>query len=333
MATIIKNGKRWRAQVRKFGVSKSATFLTQADAKKWAEMLEKQLESGKYNEIPDITLDELIDKYLKEVTVTKRGKREERIRLLRLSRTPLAAISLQEIGKAHFREWQNQRLKEVSPATVLRERSSLSALMAKAIEWDFITENPLKYLEKPKAPAPRTRRYDEHEIERLIFVSGYDVEHIEPPKTLQNRTGAAFLFAIETAMRAGEIASLTWNNINFEKRTAFLPITKNGHSRTVPLSVKAIEILQHLTSVKTESDPRVFQMEARQLDHNFRKLKKMAGLENANLHFHDTRREALTRLAEKVDVMVLAKISGHRDLSILQNTYYAPDMSEIAQRL
>ncbi|MCK8802083.1 site-specific integrase [Haemophilus influenzae] len=164
-------------------------------------------------------------------------------------------------------------------------------------------------------------------------MSGYDVEHIEPPKNLQNCTGAAFLFAIETAMRAGEIASLTWNNINFEKHTAFLPITKNGHSRTVPLSVKAIEILQHLTSVKTESDPRVFQMEARQLDHNFRKLKKMAGLENANLHFHDTCREALTRLAEKVDVMVLAKISGHRDLSILQNTYYAPDMAEIAQRL
>lgn len=71
-------------------------------------------------------------------------------------------------------------------------------------------------------------------------------------------------------------------------------------------------------------------MEARQLDHNFRKLKKMEELENANLHFHDTRRE---RLAEKVDVMVLAKISGHRDLSILQNTYYAPDMAEIAQRL
>ena len=97
--------------------------------------------------------------------------------------------------------------------------------MAKTIEWDFITA-PLKYLEKPKAPAPRTRRYNEHEIERLIFVSGYDVEHIEPPKTLQNCTGAAFLFAIETAMRAGEIASLTWNNINFEKRTAFCQLLK-----------------------------------------------------------------------------------------------------------
>lgn len=74
----------------------------------------------------------------------------------------------------------------------MRERSSLSALMAKTIEWDFITETPLKYLEKPKAPAPRTRRYNEHEIERLIFVSGYDVEHIEPPKTLQNCTGLHF---------------------------------------------------------------------------------------------------------------------------------------------
>ncbi|WP_204322757.1 hypothetical protein, partial [Streptococcus pneumoniae] len=62
MATIIKNGKRWHAQVRKFGVSKSATFFDSSRRKKWAEMLEKQLESGKYNEIPDITLDELIDK-------------------------------------------------------------------------------------------------------------------------------------------------------------------------------------------------------------------------------------------------------------------------------
>lgn len=99
MATIIKNGKRWRAQVWREQISH---FFDSSRHKKWAEMLEKQLESGKYNEIPDITLDELIDKYLKEVTVTKCGKREERIRLLRLSQTPLAAISLQEIGKHTF---------------------------------------------------------------------------------------------------------------------------------------------------------------------------------------------------------------------------------------
>ena len=59
-------------------------------------------------------------------------------------------------------------------------------------------------------------------------------------------------------------------------------------------------------------------------------MKELAGLADEDLHFHDTRREALSRLAKKVDVMTLAKISGHRDIKILLNTYYAPDMSDVA---
>ena len=59
-------------------------------------------------------------------------------------------------------------------------------------------------------------------------------------------------------------------------------------------------------------------------------MKELAGLADEDLHFHDTRREALSRLAKKVDVMTLAKISGHRDIQILLNTYYAPDMSDVA---
>ena len=63
-------------------------------------------------------------------------------------------------------------------------------------------------------------------------------------------------------------------------------------------------------------------------------MKELAGLADQDLHFHDTRREALSRLAKKVDVMTLAKISGHRDIKILLNTtYYAPDMSDEAELL
>jgi integrase len=51
------------------------------------------------------------------------------------------------------------------------------------------------------------------------------------------------------------------------------------------------------------------------------------------MHFHDSRREALTRIAAKVDVLTLAKISGHQDLRILQAAYYAPDMSAVADKL
>ena len=132
-------------------------------------------------------------------------------------------------------------------------------------------------------------------------------------------------------MRAGEICALTWENVNLTARTAFLPITKNGHSRTVPLTQQAIRIIQHLP--KSEQDNRVFGLNTSVLSSLFRKMKIKSGLNDANLHFHDTRRDALTRLSKKVEVMTLAKISGHRDIKILLNTYYAPDMADIAKML
>ena len=138
------------------------------------------------------------------------------------------------------------------------------------------------------------------------------------------------LFAIETAMRAGEICGLTWDNVNLEKRTAYLPMTKNGTSRTVPLTRNAVAILERLKK-EIGNTGLCFQLDTRSLDAAFRKIKKMAMCEH--LRFHDTRREALTRLAKKVDVMTLAKISGHKDIRILQNVYYAPNMEEVAELL
>lgn len=182
-------------------------------------------------------------------------------------------------------------------------------------------------MKKPEPPKPRTRRYSQQEINTLIYSSGYNIN--EPPETSTARVGAAILFAIETAMRAGEIVNLTWDNVYFDDRIAHLPRTKNGWARDVPLSTNALKILNHLKQI--ENGHSVFQLTSQNLDALFRKLKKRTMLED--LHFHDTRREALTRLAEKVDVMTLAKISGHRDLSILQNTYYAPDMKKVANLL
>lgn len=331
MATIIKNGKKYRAQVRKKGIYKSASFYTKSEATRWAYALEAQIDAGEYNTTPNILFAELIDKYLKEVTPTKRGEREEKFRLLRIARSNLGNVPLPELSKEHFRQWQNQRLQEVQPVSVARERATLSAVINKALEWDYLKDNPLKTLEKISTPPPRTRRYSEEEIETLLFVSGYNPK--QPPLLMQNRVGAAVLFAIETAMRAGEIVGLTWNYVNFEKRTAYLPKTKNGHARTVPLSTKAIEILKHLAELEMNAENSVFQLSSRSLDAIFRKLKQKANLHESDSHFHDTRREALTRLSKYLTVMELAKVSGHRDLSILQNTYYNPDISELVSKL
>lgn len=65
MATFVKVGKKHKTIVRKKGISKSATFVTKAEAVRWASKLEARIDNGEYNGIPAITFAELIDRYLK----------------------------------------------------------------------------------------------------------------------------------------------------------------------------------------------------------------------------------------------------------------------------
>ena len=333
MATISKVNGKWRVQIRRKGITKSAYFRTKAEAQAWAIETEAKIVAGNYyNQIPKITFADLLDKYIKEVSIKKRSYREERLRLLRVMDMPLGKVLLPDLEEYHFQQWRDDRLSKVSAASVLREWNTLSHVMTTAIdEWRILRENPLKKIKKPTAPESRTRRYSDKEIERLTFVSGFDYN--VPPKTVQSRVGAAMLFAIETAMRAGEICNAKWADLQPESRFLYIPITKNGHPRTIPLSSTAMKIIAHLETVKNKENDLIFQLASRSLDANFRILKEKAGLADADLHFRDTRREALSRLSEKVEVMTLAKISGHRDIKILLNTYYAPKMEDVVNLL
>ncbi|OBX06654.1 integrase [Gallibacterium salpingitidis] len=332
MATFIKRNNTWRVQIRRKGISRSAQFRTKAEAQAWALEIEGKIFNGDFSNIPNITFSDLIDKYIKEVSINKRSYKNEVIRLTRLSNRKIGEIRLRDLDEYHFHQWKEERMKEVSVATVLREWNTLSHLLNTAVtEWKFLKENPLKNLKRPSPPPERTRRLSDEEIQKILFVADYDIKYM--PLTIQNRVAAAMLFAIETAMRAGEICNAKWQDYHPEKRLLYLPQTKNGHPRNVPLSSFAIEIIQQMQKVRTEDTDLIFQLKASQLDANFRKLKAKAALDDMDLHFHDTRREALTRLAKKVDVMTLAKISGHRDIKILLNTYYAPNMVEVVKLL
>ncbi|KLT73234.1 integrase [Neisseria arctica] len=329
MATITKRGEKWRAQVRIKGISKSATFRTHTDAKSWAARMEAAILDGVENvSAKYLTFGDIAERYLNEVTPKKRGAKHEtyRIKLL-LRNSKLADVLLENLRPSHFADWRDKRLTEVKPDSVLREISSLSAICDHAMkEWGLLKENPLLKISKPKQAKPRTRRPTEAEIQSICENLGY-VEDI-PVTTVSERAALAFLFAIETAMRAGEICALTWDDIDESRRLAHIKISKNGHSRDVPLSRRAIEIISKL---KNNHPVEVFNIQAASLDSLFRRARDAAGIKD--LHFHDSRREALTRMAKKVDVMLLAKISGHRDIRILQNTYYAPDMAGVADLL
>ncbi|MCK3656399.1 integrase [Pasteurellaceae bacterium Macca] len=328
MATIRKRGSSYRVEISKNGIRKSATFKTKSEANAWAVDEERKIESLAKGIAPDVLFRDVIIRYQNEISVTKKGARSEILRLGRFLKYDIADLYIRDVRKEDFEAWIAKRLTEVSSASVRRELVTISSVITTAMnKWGLLSKSPLLGIDKPKNSVERTQRYSQVEIDKILEAAAYTKE-TEINDNYQ-RVAMAMLFAIETAMRAGEIASLTWENVFFEKRIAHLPTSKNGYARDVPLSSEAIRLLKQLEGVK--NGDLVFQMDADVLSTTFRRLKKQVGLEH--LHFHDTRREALTRLSRKVDVMTLAKISGHRDLRILQNTYYAPNMSDVANLL
>ena len=342
MATIEKRGKRWRARVRRKGFSASETFRTRREAERWAAEMEARADAG--NGVVRWPFSYALRRYRDEVSKYKDGYRWERLRIdaflgepTRSSTDrepdPLALVPMCDLAPEHFADWRDRRLREVSVATVLREWNLLSAICSRAAkEWGWLPKNPMSNVRRPKAPEPRSRRISEEEIERVLLVA--DWAPGQEPIRVSQRVAAAFLFAIETAMRAGEICALRWGDIDELARVSTVRAEevgarKTGRSRKVPLSKKAMEIV---ASFQRQADNnRVFGITSRQLDANWRKIRKAAAIED--LHFHDTRAEALTRLSRKLDVMKLARMSGHRDLKVLLNTYYREDPADFVDLL
>jgi len=315
MATISKRGNSWRAEINRQGNRKSATFRTKAQATAWAVKTEAEFYNG-VKITADKTLAELLERYAREVSINKRGHKWENDRINLFQRDPVSRIKLSALSPSSLAEWRNRRLQAVSPGSVRREWNLLNHAINVAIrEWEWLQKNPLKNLTRPAPPPNRDRRISQDEIDQIIYAAGTDYTN------KISRVGAAFLFAIETGMRAGEIAGLRPEHIDLEQQVAHLPLTKNGTARNVPLSRRAVAILQEVGDLNLTSE---------QISSLFRKIKGRTLIKD--LTFHDTRHEAITRLSKKLDVLDLARMVGIRDLKILM-VYYNASASEIAQRL
>ncbi|SMG01237.1 Shufflon-specific DNA recombinase [Burkholderia singularis] len=340
MATYTKRGGVWRAQVRRKGVSVSETFQSKADAVAWATRIEHEINVGKLTPGTKHTLADALCEYEKRVSPTKRTARWEAIRFAAFIRNfpDLAAMPLADVTAEHMGRWRDARLAgdesagrgKVGTATVLREINLLSHVFTTARdEWKWITESPLTGMRRPTEPEPRKRRITDEEVGLLLGRLGYRDD--ETPATKSARIGAMLVFAIETAMRAGEIEGMTWDAVDLKKRYVHLPRTKTGVARDVPLSPRALAVLKQLDPLRKEFGGNVFGVEPALRSALFAKAKKAVMLDD--LHFHDARREALTRLSKIFSVMELAKISGHQDLRILQAVYYAPHAADLADKL
>lgn len=360
MAQITNRGKyQWRARVRRKGYPDlSKTFNTKDEAKSWAEEMEREMRGNCYlsrAEAESTSLHDALDRYEREISLTKKGHDKERhvLRLIRkehLALRPMASIRSADI--ASLRDSWSASLK---PATVLRRLAVLSNVFTIARkEWRMESvQNPVEFVRKPKPNNARVRRLypqpscgligDEQaprgELERICQASR------------SKQLPYIVLIAVETAMRRSEIVSMTWGNVSLERRVAHLADTKNGSSRDVPLSTKAVETLMHLRQALEDvpsATSRIFPLSNDTVTQAFERAvararkayeQECTDAERpidskflVDLRFHDLRHEATSRLAAVYQLHELTKVTGHKDPRMLMR-YYHPDAEELAKRL
>lgn len=271
----------------------------------------------------------VMDAYCVNESVHHKGHRWNKIRLEKTKRdcSVLCAKRIQDIEPLDIIQWRDQRLTEVSGASVHREANLLSSVFTYAVqELRLIKHNPVFDVKKPKKSKPRVRRISAEEIKTICAACSY--EQGTTPRTKTQMVAWCFLFAIETAMRASEITGMTWDNVKSDH--VHLPDSKNGSSRDVALLQSAVDLLR---LVRGLDDERVILIDAPSLSTLFRKSRDSTYLKDTDLNFHDSRHEACTRLAQILPIQDLAKVSGHKDLKILLNTYYNITASEIAEKM
>jgi integrase len=310
MASIRKHRNKWQAQVRRTGYPALVrSFIHKADAQAWARRSEQRIDSGDLmvdqRALKVMTVGDLLVRYKNTITPTKRGAGMERYKVDAFLSHPIAASTLRSFTPLVVASYRDERLRQVKPGTVRRELSVLHHCIEIARkEWGLpLPVNPVGRITLPKTSEPRNRRPTLDEIDNLL--SG--CRQCRSPVL-----GLIIQFAIETGMRRGELVSARWSDVDLESRTLHIPISKNGHSRTIPLTPNAVSLLGTLSR---QSD-HIFQMSGNAIRLAWERLKKRVGI--TDLRFHDLRHEAVSRFFEMgLTVPEVALISGHRDARML----------------
>lgn len=330
MATVSKRGDRqWQAKVRRKGHVASATFETKARAEAWARQIESDIDAGRFHpgrlEAEKVTLAEALDRYLVERVPLKKGIKQNTGIVKAWRGWKLAGRSLAAIRASDVSAWRDEKLKEAAPQTVVHHLNLLSNLYnVAASDWGMESLiNPVSRIKKPTLPSGRDRRLSAEE--EPVLLAACDT-------SLSKWLGPMVRLAMATAMRQGEMVDLMWSDIDLDRRTAVLRETKNGTTRTVPLSSAALEVLRGLAA-EARGNGKVFDIQVgRAVTHAFAKGCKIAGIEG--LHFHDLRHEATSRLFERTDLrdIEIASITGHKTMEMLKR-YAHLRAGDLADRL
>lgn len=311
MAYIGKFRDGWRAQIQRDGVRASKTFKTKRLAQAWVLEQEARETLAKRMGLRDAA-----DRYVKEVSVHKRGATETERRRLNAMVEFFGDVSLDSITPEDIARWRTERMKVVTGSTILRDSGLYRNLFRVAMdEWGVVKSNPYKGVRLPKAEPPRAQLWRWQEIKRVLR-AGQRVGG----KTLE--VTQAFHIALRTAMRLKE-AVMAPECFDAQRRVVDLTSSKTAaKGETVPLTRQGYKLMQTMPAKFEVSEARASMLFCHLLNNLLIK----------DLQFRDARATALTLMARRMDVLTLARISRHRDLKMLL-VYYRETPEDISRRL
>ena len=318
MATLtqLSSGK-WRAQVRRQGLYKGATFTLKRDAEAWAKRIEVQtshiIATG-YQPVPDrYTLADLIDGYGASVKMTGKTKIATHAMLKR----ELGTIPLKRLNNVHLREFiETRRAAGAGGVTIACDLSFLGTILKwgkHSQQMDIPTtlttdaRRNLTALKVSVRSAERDREPTQDELDRLYDYWNNNKRQRVPMTTLCR-------FALATAMRQEEICSIQIEDVNAHKRTVIIrdrkdPQRKHGNHQTVPLRAEAWALVEPVLRERTSG--KVFPYQASSVSTAF--TRACAKLNIVDLHFHDLRHKATSDLFTLgLSIPQVALFTGHK---------------------
>ena len=261
-------------------------------------------------------------------------------------------IDFQDVQHSHGEQFAQYCLdKGNSPATTAKKLRHLKRLFQLARERRQLDENPLWYVKQPKVAKRKVNIFTEDQSYRLVRAARqFQNKHPLVEWELLVRT------ALCTAMRRGEMLNLTWQDIDFERKTAEVSPKRNDCNtwqwhikdtdrRTLPLTDELITLLADLQSHQPEGCPYVFVPTQRydfikksmhegkwtvekgrcplnNFTRHFKQILSLAGIKDRE--FHDIRRTCLSKwLASGLSEFEVMTLAGHSKFETTRNFYLA----------
>ncbi len=319
--TYRKRGDRWQAVIQINKRRRSRSFTTKKEAQKWvAELV--AIDRG---EVPsNVTFGDAYERYKENPSSYYKSS----VHALQEFESSVTTMLLKDFDTKFMNAWISHMKGTLKPGTVRRYLYTVQGVFMRAKQLSLIDQIPWDkdLLIVPEKSSGRERRITDDELS--LFCSDADYVAEKPLVNTRQMVCWCMDFAIETAMRRAEILKTRWDNVH--PTFIHLPanITKTATARDVPLSRTARTLVK--TARQSTNSEMLMPVKTETFKQAYERMRDRVGI--TDLNFHDTRHEATTRLAKKLHVLDLARVTGHANINELM-TYYNKDARELADLL